>query len=142
MLNCASFLRNNISKNLVFQEASWRANPSKVDFDATWRWMVTSSSYDSMLFNRCFGSWKKKKNRQQRKVDQPHIKLVSRQSKLESSLFSELLAWTNKATVRDKRNNMNNITCISSNNYQQKKVHLTRNCQICSPVISRKWSTK
>jgi len=45
-----------------------------------------------------------------KKIDQPRIKLVSRQSKLGCGPFSALSACANEATVRELRNYINNKT--------------------------------
>jgi len=53
---------------------------------------------------------KEVKKKTWKKIDQPCIKPVSQQSKLESGPFSALFACANKATVRELRNYMNNKT--------------------------------
>jgi len=59
---------------------------------------------------------KEVENRAEKKIDQPRIKPVLQQNKLKSGPFSALFACSNKATVRDWRNYMNNKTCIGLNN--------------------------
>lgn len=58
-------------------------HPLKVDFDTTQTWSyltVTFSSFGSMFFllHRCFGFWKKRRDRPIKKIDWPCIEAASK----------------------------------------------------------------
>jgi len=73
--------------------------------------LLLAASKARFFLNRCFDFWKKKRNRpKKKKIDRPHIELVSRQNKLESGRFSALFGCANEATARELCHYINNKT--------------------------------